>query len=107
MNEKSLENKIKKYLKDNGHYYMKIHGSAVGKAGIPDILCCINGFFVGVEVKNPNGKGILSELQKYNIENIIKSGGYAEAIASYDDFISFVEYIKEEKIHGNKVKKVN
>ena len=52
LSEKSLENKIKKHLKDNGHYYIKISASVNMRSGIPDIIACIFGRFVAIEVKN-------------------------------------------------------
>ena len=45
------------------------------KSGVPDILACINGYFVGIEVKAPNGKP--SDLQIYNVNVINRRGGYA------------------------------
>jgi hypothetical protein len=43
------------------------------KSGIPDILCCIKGKFIALELKAENGKA--SALQKYNIDKINKCGG--------------------------------
>lgn len=43
------------------------------KVGVPDILACVNGYFVGIEVKAQNGRP--SELQIWNREQIRKSGG--------------------------------
>ncbi|CAM3400177.1 VRR-NUC domain-containing protein [Pseudostreptobacillus hongkongensis] len=87
--EKDLENKIKKHLEKNGHYHFKVHGSLYMKSGIPDIIACINGHFVGIEVKRPDGKGITSDLQKIHIANIKKSGGYSAVINNYDDYLQF------------------
>lgn len=74
--EKKVENSIKKYLDSIGAYYVKQHGSAFTKVGIPDILACVNGKFVAIEVKKTGG-GVVSEAQKVHIENIIKAGGIA------------------------------
>ena len=73
--EKIYENKIKSYLKSIGAYFIKTHGDRFSKVGTPDILACVNGHFVAVEVKAENGKP--SELQLYHIEQIQKAGGYA------------------------------
>ena len=73
--EKIFENKIKSYLKSIGAYFIKTHGDRFSKVGTPDILACVNGKFVAVEVKAENGKP--SELQLYHIEQIQKAGGYA------------------------------
>lgn len=45
--------------------------------GTPDILACINGNFVALELK-ASMKSKVSELQKYNLERITNKGlGYA------------------------------
>ena len=77
--EKVFENKIKKYLKDHGAYFLKYWaGAQFTKSGVPDILVCVNGYFVGIEVKAQNGKP--SELQLYNIRQIRKAGGFAYVV---------------------------
>ena len=43
--------------------------------GIPDIVCCINGRFVGIEVKNKGKLWNQSEEQKIHQELIERSGG--------------------------------
>lgn len=83
MSEKTIENSIKRYLDSIGAYYIKTHGSLFSKAGVPDIIACINGKYVAIEVKKPGG--IVSELQKANIKLIEQSGG-----------IAFVAYSLEE-----------
>lgn len=81
--EKTIENQIKKWLEKQGYWWMKVHGDLFQKSGIPDILACINGKFVGIEVKRPGGR--LSELQKYNIEKIQAAGGVAFVATSVDE----------------------
>ena len=54
--EKVFENKIKAYLKSVGVYFIKTHGDRFSKVGTPDILACVNGYFVAIEVKAENGK---------------------------------------------------
>lgn len=73
--EKQFENKIKAWLKDNGCYFVKFFANRMTKTGVPDILACVNGHFVGIEVKAQNGKP--SELQLYNVKKIRESGGLA------------------------------
>jgi len=43
-------------------------------AGTPDILACVKGVFVGIEVKKPKG-GRVSDLQKLKLAQIEKAGG--------------------------------
>lgn len=92
--EKNFENKVKKYLKDNGAWFLKYWaGAAYTKSGIPDILACVNGCFVAIEVKAPNGKP--SELQLYNLREIEKAGGYAFLLypKQWDDFKKCIDYL--------------
>ena len=98
--EKNFENKIKKFLEEEGCWYIKYWaGSAFTKSGVPDLLICCNGFFVAVEVKAPKGKP--SELQLYNIEQIQKAGGYA-CVLYPKDFEDFKEFIKAVKKFDSK-----
>lgn len=82
--EKKVEDQIKKFLDSLGSYYLKVHGSAFQPAGTPDILACINGRFVGIEVKKPKG-GVVSELQKFKIKQIQNAGGVAFVARSVKD----------------------
>ena len=89
--EKVYENKIKAYLKSIGAYFIKTHGDRFSKVGTPDILACVNGYFVAIEVKAENGKP--SELQLHHIKEIKKAGG--EAYILYPkDFENFKENIE-------------
>ena len=73
--EKSFENKIKRYLKDRGCYCVKYHGNYFSENGTPDVLACVNGYFLAIEVKAQDGKP--SELQLAKIDAIRKAGGFA------------------------------
>lgn len=105
--EKLFEGRIKKYLHSIGIYpagfptdrmkvemvgwYIKIWGGGYQKSGIPDILCCINGVFVAIEVKASSGRP--SELQKLNVKRINKSGGIAVFLYP-EGFEQFKEILK-------------
>lgn len=71
--EKRFEEKIKKYLKDQGCWYVKFFANSFTKQGIPDLLCCVNGHFVAIEVKATHGRP--SELQEWNIRRIGEAKG--------------------------------
>lgn len=90
--EKNFENKIKTFLKDQNAWFIKYWaGSKFTKDGIPDILACINGYFLAIEVKARNGRP--SELQKYNVVKINGSGGYA-IILYPDQYEEFKQLVK-------------
>lgn len=92
--EKAVENKIKKWLKDRNYWYFKVHGSIYQPSGIPDILACINGKFVAIEVKRTKG-GIVSPLQKAQIAKIKENGGIAGVASSMEEFL---EILKEGRL---------
>lgn len=71
--EKNFENKIKSYLESKNSWFVKFFANSFTKVGIPDILACVNGYFVGIEVKASNGRP--SELQIWNREKIRQAGG--------------------------------
>ena len=77
--EKQFENKVKVYLKEQGCWFVKYwsgtaqNGKKFTKDGVPDLLICCNGFFIGLELKAENGKP--SQLQLWNLEQIRKAGG--------------------------------
>ena len=95
--EKQFENKVKKFLKDNGCYFIKYWGGAqFTKAGVPDLLVCCYGFFIGVELKASNGTP--SPLQIHNLKSIDSAGGFAVLLYPKDFtlFKNFVDCLGEE-----------
>lgn len=93
--EKNFENRIKKFLKEQGCYFIKYWGGGnFTKSGVPDLLVCCAGRFLGIEVKGENGKP--SELQLYHVEQIKKAGGIAMVLypGQFDDFKRLVKELK-------------
>lgn len=74
---------------------IKYFANRMTKAGVPDLLACVNGVFVAIEVKAQNGKA--SELQLYNIEQIRKAGGVAIVLYP-NQFGEFKQLV--DKING-------
>jgi len=73
--EAKVKAKIKKILEAEGVYYAMPIGSAFGNSGVPDFLCCVNGFFMAIEAKANGGKA--TALQKKHLQKINAEGGYA------------------------------
>lgn len=97
--EKNFENRVKKYLKEEGCYIIKHHGGYFSKAGIPDLLVSCNGRFLGIEIKADKGKP--SELQIENIKDINKSGGIGLILhpSEFDLFKSMISKIINFKLN--------
>lgn len=75
MKESVLVTKILELIRERGGYAENIWGGGFQSAGIPDILACYRGVFLGIEVKV--GKNKPSELQKAKVKLINDAGGLA------------------------------
>ena len=93
MKEQDIQKKIKDWLEKQGAYVVKVISAS--KAGIPDLLVCYKGKFIGIEVKTPKTKTNVSDLQYYNIELIDKAMGYAIVAWDLEGVQSFIRKIDE------------
>lgn len=66
----------------------KVHGSALMMAGLPDLICCIDGRFFAFEVKTPSGK--VSDVQTYVMSRISAAGGVVGVPQSVADALSII-----------------
>lgn len=75
--EARIGNAIRKFLEQSGvpYFGFKVHGSPAMMSGLPDLVCCINGRFVGIEFKQPGQKA--SAVQELRHKQIRKAGGVA------------------------------
>lgn len=90
--EGKVKTKIKQLLKSYGpdvYYFMPAMGS-FGKSGVPDIVACVRGSFVAIEVKADKKKNPPTELQNKNLEEIGTAGGHALVIDAND-----MEFLKD------------
>jgi len=61
--------------------------------GTPDILMCLNGRFVALELKR-SSTAPATELQRYNIQKLDEAGGFAK-ICYPENFEEIFEQLKE------------
>ncbi len=61
----------------------KEHIGMYGTAGIPDVICCLDGRFFAFEVKTADGKP--TKLQEATICKILAAGGTALVVRSADE----------------------
>ena len=71
--ETKLQKKVQDYIESIGGYCFKVHGSAYMKAGIPDVICCYKGYFIGIECKVDNNT--MTSLQEEHRDMIVRAGG--------------------------------
>jgi len=92
MLEKDIVNAILRYLKTvPSCFAFKTHGDIYGPAGLPDLVCCINGRFVAFEVKTPSGK--LTKLQETTLQRIQRAGGYASKVTSLQEVKDIIQHL--------------
>ena len=82
--EKNLENRLKEFLKSEECWCLKYWaGGGFTKSGIPDLLICCNGHFIGAEIKAKNGTP--SALQIRQLLKIRKAGGIGVLVYPEDE----------------------
>lgn len=70
---------------------VKYHGGAYSEAGVSDLLCCIDGVFVAVEVKAGTAYGVTVKQQAF-LDRITSAGGVAAVCKSVEEFLETLEY---------------
>jgi hypothetical protein len=73
--EKRVKESVVRILKRLEIYYFFPVTGGYGHSGIPDIVCCAKGRFIGIECKA--GKGRTTALQDAELEKIRDAGGSA------------------------------
>lgn len=76
--EAKVKAKVVAILKDAGAYYFYPVTGGFGNSGVPDIIVCHQGQFIGIECKA--GKNKPTPLQEQNLERITKAGGISLVI---------------------------
>lgn len=97
MLERDIVAAIRRYLSSLGSrvFFWKEHGGPYGSSGVPDIICCYKGRFLGLEVKLPGGK--LTALQARTIEKINRAGGIARRVESVADVKAVIRQADMER----------
>jgi len=78
--EKKLKKKVVEILKQYNAYYFYPVTGGFGASGVPDIVACVNGRFLGIEVKADAKKRGPTALQQKNLNEINKTGGVGVVI---------------------------
>jgi len=93
------EAKVKKHVKaildELKVYHFSPMQNGMGRAGIPDIIACHGGKFIGIECKAGNNKP--TALQERELNRILNAGGEAYVINEEN-----IEQLREELIWMNR-----
>lgn len=86
--ERAVQTEIIKYIKRNGGYVIKVIKG--NENGILDLIACIDGYFIGIEVKAEKFEADplkqASEWQKRHVRLIKDAGGISMVVASLEQF---------------------
>jgi len=104
-----LTGRILKAIKKNHplSFAFKVHGSGYQESGIPDLLICVEGLFVGLEVKAPNGsetveqaRGRATLSQQAQIIRINRANGLAGVVTSPIEALEAIQraFRKQERV---------
>lgn len=93
--EKKVKDRVVKILKEHGVYYFFPATFGMGRSGVPDIVCCVNGRFLGIECKAGDNKP--TALQQRELKAIADAGGSALVIneENVDGVASIVRVLKD------------
>ena len=95
--EAKVKNKVVKLLKEAGVYYFYASTHGFGRSGVPDLVCCLQGKFVGIECKA--GKNKPTPLQEKEMAAIRAAGG--TTLVVNEENINDVKELLNESGCGN------
>lgn len=81
MNESALTAKMARRMRDRGAWARKIAGGPT-QSGLPDVLACYRGHFIGLEVKMPGKENRVTVLQQETLESMRASGGVTAVVTT-------------------------
>lgn len=90
--EKKVKEKVKKILNKIGAYHCMPATGGYGASGVPDIIACYQGRFIGIECKANGGKP--TALQKKHLADIKNAKGLSLLIDESN--IDMLEYLLQE-----------
>ena len=91
VSESQVQAKMMQMIHTRGHYARKIQNAC--SAGTPDILACVHGWFLAVEVKRPKG-GRTTPLQELNRRQIIMNGGVSLIAPSLEELVEVLNFLE-------------
>ena len=98
--EKKVKEKVKKILKELSCYYCMPSTGGYGSSGVPDIIACYQGKFIGIECKANGNKP--TDLQQKNLQDIINAEGQSLVIDEKNvDMLKLLIQTNESNVNKN------
>lgn len=83
-------------LRAEGWFCFKVHGTEMVMAGLPDVIVCAEGLFIGLETKHHetrNKEGAHERTQARVHEKITLAGGHAQVAVTPEEAIDVVRLV--------------
>jgi hypothetical protein len=94
--EARLVKKVQDYIGGVGGRSFKIHGEdTFQEVGIPDLLVCYKGYFVGLEVKQPGGR--VSPRQHKVLQEIDTAGGISAVVSTLEQVVDLLAKLDRKR----------
>lgn len=97
--EARLQRKIQDALRAREAFVFKIHGGPTMMVGLPDLVICYRGLFIGLEVKMPGSKP--TTIQKHRLRQIRRAGGLAFVVRSVPSALRALDRADRLLAEGN------
>lgn len=94
--EKKVKDAVVELLKQYKAYYFFPVMGGYGRSGIPDIIACLRGQFIGIECKAGFNKPTL--LQERELAEISKAGGHTLVVR--EDTLELLDQLLKEIKYG-------
>lgn len=82
MLESKIQKEILTYLRKNKIFHIRFQAQS-NINGVPDIICCYKGLFIGLELKQEKGRA--TDLQMKKLKSINDAGGIGLIIKSLEE----------------------
>jgi Holliday junction resolvase len=97
--EGKVKKRVNKILEKYGAYYFSPVTGGFGRSGVPDIIVCYLGVFIGIECKAGDNKP--TALQLKNLEDIHTNGGWGmivneETVEDVEAVLVYIEHLREK-----------
>lgn len=90
--EAKVKKKVRLVLTQLNCYFFFPATGGYGRSGVPDVVACVKGRFVGIECKANGGK--VTALQQQNLKDIELNGG-ASIVVNEDNVDTLKEWLNE------------
>lgn len=92
--EARLSQQIMNALRAQGVFCFKVHGNEHMMSGLPDIIACVDGMFLGLETKHPETRSHTSPRQDF-VHNMIRlAAGQCHVVCSVTEALEVVQELR-------------